>query len=787
MKIKKGIVRKFILFSIALFIMLSFFAPKTYGGDQKEYICYYDCSWSQSSEVLKEVFSNCDIVPYRYEPIDSLNKGAMAVEVIDCQYSFLQDKFHTYPLYKTMPIIAVNRNSTDEIISTWSDLKSKDLTVGIEQYDEAWVLGINQGLEKSTSSMNETKKLLKHLHTNKKLVFMPKAGLAIEDMPDVSIIYDNKARTLNSKGANLEIVVPKEGTVSFSYSLFSKEPIDIDEVFLKEKLELYGYSTEDTYNEGNVIELKSGKYRDIIRAESMLNREIYKTFRPLRTNKFENNITYILLLGIISGLSIYFYFRISSRELRNYVFLIFLNLCFWIIARIIRLSEANKEIIYRYSWYLFYVALIYVPLLFVWISLSVDEKLEEKKFSRVRKITFIIASILLIFVITNDLHNLVFKFHSSYDDYSFNYLMIGILLYYFVCLNFSFFLLIRKALRMPNRAQLAFPSIIIISLFIYIIVFIIFLNNKIAVELTKTVVLAVTVIILLSIYFGLIPLNKLHDPIFRLSKASLEIRDDKDNIVLESEKDKNFETYLIRRKDIKGGSVVWYEDMTLMNKLFKKEDKLNEKLEENLEILKKRYEVERQLESLSSKERLLETVENAIQDDLVRLDCGIKSLDKFDADRRRKKLSYLAMEFIRLKYISNLLILSLTDKEIKSKDLMNYFISLCNVAKDLGVRCDVYNSGEGVVDFPTANNMINWFVESIVNVGDKKKEINCVIDFRKDEGSMMMFTDKENIDYNPFIPKIRKNKNFILSEIDVKIRENEYVYKGEMEIKKVTL
>ena len=787
MKTLRGCLRKYIVLSVILVIMSSFFVSNINADSNKGDIYFYSNRWERFEPALKNIFMNYNVLPMESDPIYYLNNGAKAVEVMDSEYGFLEDNYYKYPLFKLSPVIAINRNSTDVNIETWSDLLKYDLTVGVEEYGEYLVLGMNQGLSNDKSNLNKSKKLLEEIKAKGNLFFPTKEGFSISNLPDVVILFDNHGKYLNFQGANLELIIPTEGTVSFEYSLFSNEPLDFDNEVLIEELEKLGNNTNTSMEDEDVIPINSSIYLDIIRAESMFNRKLIKPFRPLRTNKFENSITFVLLFLAIGMLSVYFYFRITSKKLRNYLFLVFSILCFWIIVRLTRLLISNSGIVHRYTWYLYYVALIYIPMLFIWISFTVEESLEEKKFSKFRKISFVYSSALLLFVLTNDLHNLVFKFHDNYDDYSFNYIMVAIFLHYLFSIFLSFGILIKKSIKMPKRKQLVIPSILILSLLIYIIIFNIYLNNKIAVELTKAVSIFVILISLFSMRFGLIPINRKHIPIFQKSTISLEIRNNDDEIVLKSQREKNYEKFILKRKPIKGGYSIWYEDITFLDSLLKKEEELTKRLEENIEILTRRYEVGKNLETLSKKEELQKTVEDTIQDDLVQLDKEIKLLDSLDSKERKEKLKILALEFVRLKYISNLLILSLTDNKIKGEDLLIYFNSLCKIVKNVGINCNIYNNKDGNLTFVVANKMLDWFVESLINSIGTQKEISCITYFDEYQSTLMLYTDKEKIDFNPFLPSSNTIKKSRVSQDEIKVQENEFLYKGTMKIRQVIL
>ena len=83
--------------------------------------------------------------------------------------------------------------------------------------------------------------------------------------------------------------------------------------------------------------------------------------------------------------------------------------------------------------------------------------------------------------------------------------------------------------------------------------------------------------------------------------------------------------------------------------------------------------------------------------------------------------------------------------------------------------------------------MLNWFVESLINGIGSEKEISCVTYFDEDKSTMMLYTDRDKIDFNPFLPKSKGvNKPNIPAE-EVIIQENEFMYKGTMKISRVII
>lgn len=63
----------------------------------------------------------------------------------------------------------------------------------------------------------------------------------------------------------------------------------------------------------------------------------------------------------------------------------------------------------RYLWYLFYLPMLFVPMLALLIAMSLG-KPDEYKFPKGMSVLWIISGTLLLLVLTNDLHQFVFTF-----------------------------------------------------------------------------------------------------------------------------------------------------------------------------------------------------------------------------------------------------------------------------------------------------------------------------------------------------------------------------------------
>ena len=129
----------------------------------------------------------------------------------------------------------------------------------------------------------------------------------------------------------------------------------------------------------------------------------------------------------------------------------------WLILRTLKYEFVTDLTVARYIWYLYYLPMLFIPLLGVYIALSLG-KSEEYRLTEKAGFLVAVPGILFLLVITNDLHQQVFAFDSGVpgvpDNYGYSH---GI--FYFcgmgwmvACMIFSLALLLKKS-RVPIGSE----------------------------------------------------------------------------------------------------------------------------------------------------------------------------------------------------------------------------------------------------------------------------------------------------------------------------------------------
>ena len=145
---------------------------------------------------------------------------------------------HWYPQYLATVIIAIDRDQTNEVVTSWKDLFATQQEVGFFDTPgnvQMLTAAMSHGLEGKNYSLSKTIELLTSLHDNNRLKVN-----SFE--PPIIICYDYQAATLKGNGRNIEIIIPEEGTFTYEKGLLSNEKLnfvgDIDKLLLESKLRL---------------------------------------------------------------------------------------------------------------------------------------------------------------------------------------------------------------------------------------------------------------------------------------------------------------------------------------------------------------------------------------------------------------------------------------------------------------------------------------------------------------------------------------------------------------------
>ena len=321
--------------------------------------------------------------------------------------------------------------------------------------------------------------------------------------------------------------------------------------------------------------------------------------------------------------------RIIQRQTLHCLHLTAALMLLWLILRTLKYSVVTDLTAGRYIWYLYYLPMLFLPLLGVYIALSMG-KSEDYRLSRGIGMLSIIPAALFLLVITNDLHQQVFAFKSGVPGlpvsgtYSYRPLYFICLGWMVVCMAFSLVCLFRKSRIPSGEGKRIMPFMLGCAMLLYGILY---LSGIPAVrwwfgDMNVMFCLLYAAIYESCIRCRMIPSNTGYVELFEASTLAACIADRSGRIVLRSRaagEDMTCpqEGQRIVRPDgmrissapISGGYAVWQDNVRQLAELRTRLNANKEEMERNKKKLKDAYLVQKSLHELTEKNRIYNELE----------------------------------------------------------------------------------------------------------------------------------------------------------------------------------
>lgn len=323
------------------------------------------------------------------------------------------------------------------------------------------------------------------------------------------------------------------------------------------------------------------------------------------------------------------YYKLYDERTKKYILFIGFLIIFWMLIRIFK-DIIDISFLVRYCWYLYYVPLIFIPFLFYVFSDSLNNGMSSKKFY----FLLVVAILLFGFVITNDLHRLVFRFNdgiSNFNDYTHFY---G---YYIICVYiFSLYVcgvinLVVKSFKTKKSYKSFLPFLMILLGILYTYLYIkgvpFIAHSNLSVVLSFFICLGIEIMF----YIDLIPNNSKYKKYFINSDLDMVIvslngnilyttksfnvvpifiiDDIKNNCVLDCYDEVNVLYDVKRNKD---SYVILRNDISVLNKLKEELSIKQKELIVQQEALKSEEKIKKELYEIDLRKRIVLELEDSL-------------------------------------------------------------------------------------------------------------------------------------------------------------------------------
>ena len=429
--------------------------------------------------------------------------------------------------------------------------------------------------------------------------------------------------------------------------------------------------------------------------------------------------------------------RIVQVQVRRYLLAISALMVLWILLRSIKFSIGNTDA-ERRLWYFYYFPMLFIPMLSVFVSQSLGKD-EAFRLPRWTKLLYIPTLLLLLLVLTNDLHRQVFSFPSgvlSDGEYRYEKGYYFVLGWEALCAAFSLVLMVRSC-RIPHSRRIRWLPLVPFALslaYAYAYVKKVYWVWVLAGDMTVSQCLIFASIFECCIQCGLIQSNLGYDELFEATSLPVQITDhalctkyasiamqkplpqselrhmQQDTVQLDDDT-------LLKRHRLRSGWVFWKEDISVLNQIRKELELTRDELRDTGDVLAAENAQRARWLKLTEENRLYDMMEAQTARQIAMLRDLLAELQRTeDSDRAIRLLGQIIIIGTYIKRRSNLIFVGVQRGAISVQELRLCLNESSENISVYGADCKTIVKGEGQLTVEQATQIYDLF-EAVVEMG----------------------------------------------------------------------
>ena len=426
--------------------------------------------------------------------------------------------------------------------------------------------------------------------------------------------------------------------------------------------------------------------------------------------------------------------RIVQTQARRYLLAISVLMVLWILLRSIKYSIENTDA-ERWLWYFYYFPMLFIPMLSVFVSRSLG-KGEDFRLPRWTKILYVPTLLLLLLVLTNDLHQQVFSFPSgvlSDREYRYEGGYFFVMGWEALCAGFAF-LSMAKNCRIPRSRRIRWLPLVPLALSLaYACAYVkkVYWVWVLAGDMTVSQCLIFASILECCIQCGLIQSNLGYDELFEATSLPVQITDQafcsqyvsvamRGALPPNELRQMRVDTIhlgddtLLKRHRLRSGWVFWKEDISALNQIRKELELTRDELRDTGDVLAAENAQRARWLKLTEENRLYDMMEAQTARQIAMLRDLLAELRKTeDPDRARHLLGQAIIIGTYVKRRSNLIFVGVQRGAISVQELRLCLNESSENISVYGADCKAIVKGKGQLTAEQATQVYDLF-EAVV-------------------------------------------------------------------------
>lgn len=449
-------------------------------------------------------------------------------------------------------------------------------------------------------------------------------------------------------------------------------------------------------------------------------------------------------LGIYCAWVIYLNKHVVQKKVRQYLTAIGCLMVCWFFLRTVKYHILLDPLGGHICWYLYYIPMILIPTFGLSATLLMDGA-EKKTTKWITGILLFFSVVLIVCVLTNDLHQQVFRFEGPvpYSDKNYSYGILFMLIQFWIiaCLVIMEILLVKKS-RIPDRKRFwlpVIPGLLLLSWNIANLLRLPFIKTF-AGDMTAICCLLMAAIFQGCILCGLIQTNSRYFELFQATGGlDAEITDNsfrryyfsgefpelskdlRDSIIAKSSVQER--GIRINHLPVKGGHLFWSEDISVLLDQYQDIQEQQEELTARNQLLRKTYKKEAERRKLEEQNRLLNIIQSQTSRQYELLSHYMEKLEQTESREEYELiLSKIVVVGTYLKRWKNLMLTRYSSREdsLTMADLKQSLAESCENLKLCEIKAAYFVQDKEKLlhadDVLKCYDFFEWLVEQLFDV-----------------------------------------------------------------------
>ena len=436
---------------------------------------------------------------------------------------------------------------------------------------------------------------------------------------------------------------------------------------------------------------------------------------------------FLLTNLIYIGLAMAWGFSISRRTLhrddRRWLLLGCAMAVLWLFLRAVKYRFFSDDTITRHLWYLYYVPQILAPLFSLFAALQLGRR-EDDALSRKWYLLFIPAALLIGGVLTNDLHQLVFRAvpgaATLEADYTHGWMYYLAMTWIVGLLLATGIIVYRKCRVSESRRYAWIPLCVFLGGFALCALS--FANTYTFHKMPECFCLTFAAFWESCLQVGLIPtnghyrfffsestvaaqiVNRRGEPVYRAKNAPNLTPDQLEAAACESIL-LNADTRL-QSAPVQDGRVYWLEDISKINRIQAQLAEINARLSEENELIQAENELKRQRAQIEEQNRLMDAMLSLVQPQLL-------AINRLLSDKSAQSLKHICILGAYVKRRVNLALICDKKMVVPVDELAHCIRESLTYLTQYGAVCALHQEGRGSVSSREAQTAYDFFEDCL--------------------------------------------------------------------------